>query len=167
MDLGRNPPQALFAYEGIAYQHMAPGVFTYDQLEYVAERLRILSGFYGILRPFDGATPYRLEMGTKLSVVGHKDLYDFGSSSLAESICGESDLIINLASKEYRQAIKKHLTLGIRFLTVVFGEHVNGRTAEKGTMYKMARGEMVRYMAERHVDHQFAVVHRIRSHDKK
>lgn len=152
MDLRRNLTPAVLAYEGIAYQYMAPGVFSTDQLEYVAEHLRILSGFYGVLRPFDGVTPYRLEMGAKLAVNGYKDLYDFWGASLAECICAETDLIINLASKEYSQAVEKHLLPGTRFLTVVFGEHVGGKMVEKGTLCKMARGEMVRYMAEGHIE---------------
>ena len=152
MDLHHNLTPALFAYEGIAYQYMAPNVFTFDQLEYVAEHLRILSGFYGVLRPFDGVTPYRLEMGAKLSVGGRKDLYDFWGDSIAESICAESGLVINLASKEYSQTVEKHLPPGARFLTVTFGEHIGVKTVEKGTMCKMARGEMVRYMAENHIE---------------
>ena len=147
-----NLTPALFAYEGIAYQYMAPNVFTYEQLEYIAENLRILSGFYGVLQPFDGVTPYRLEMGAKQSVGGYKDLYEFWGDSIAQNICAESDLIINLASKEYSQTVEKHLPPGARFLTVVFGEHIGGKTVEKGTMCKMARGEMVRYMAENHIE---------------
>ena len=127
---------------------MAPHVFTYDQLGYVAAHLRILSGFYGLLRPFDGVTPYRLEMGAKLSVGGCRDLYEFWGGSLAETVCAESDCIINLASKEYSRCIEKHLPSNVRFVTVVFGEHIGGKTVEKGTMCKMARGEMVRYLAE-------------------
>ena len=126
MDLRRNLTPALFAYEGIAYQYMAPNVFTYDQLEYVAEHLRILSGFYGVLRPFDGVTPYRLEMGAKLSTGGYKDLYGFWGDSVAKAVCAESDLIVNLASKEYSQTVEKQLPPGVRFLTVVFGEHIRG-----------------------------------------
>ena len=152
MDLRRNLTPALFAYEGIAYQYMAPNVFTYDQLEYVAEHLRILSGFYGVLRPFDGVTPYRLEMGAKLSTGGYKDLYGFWGDSVAKAVCAESDLIVNLASKEYSQTVEKQLPPGVRFLTVVFGEHIGVKTVEKGTMCKMARGEMVRYMAENHIE---------------
>ena len=152
MDLRRNLTPALFAYEGIAYQYMAPNVFTYDQLEYVAEHLRILSGFYGVLRPFDGVTPYRLEMGAKLSTGGYKDLYGFWGDSIAKAVCAESDLVVNLASKEYSQTVEKQLPPGVRFLTVVFGEHIGVKTVEKGTMCKMARGEMVRYMAENHIE---------------
>ncbi len=152
MDLRRNLTPALFAYEGIAYQYMAPNVFTGDQLAYVSDHLRILSGFYGVLRPFDGVVPYRLEMGAKLTVGAQRDLYAFWGSALAESLCADNGLIINLASKEYSRAVEKHLAPGVRFLTLVFGEHVGGRTVEKGTMCKMARGEMVRYMAERRVE---------------
>ena len=153
MDLRRNLTPALFAYEGIAYQYLAPNVLTYDQLDYVAEHLRILSGFYGVLRPFDGVAPHRLEMGAKLAMDGFRDLYDFWGVSLAESICAESSLIVNLASKEYSRIVEKHLPSGTRFLTAVFGEHIGGKTVEKGTMCKMARGEMVRYMAENGMAH--------------
>ena len=68
MDLYQNLTPALLAYEGIQYQYMAPDVFTYGEFDYLQEHLRILSGFYGLLRPFDGIAPYRLEMQAKLSV---------------------------------------------------------------------------------------------------
>ena len=70
MDLRRNLTPAILAYQGIQYRYMAPGVFTEEELEYVEEHLRILSGFYGVLRPFDGVTPYRLEMQAKISEKG-------------------------------------------------------------------------------------------------
>lgn len=68
---------AILSYEGLQYQHMAPEVFTDAELAYVQKHLRILSGFYGILAPLDGITPYRLEMQAKLCVNGCKNLYDF------------------------------------------------------------------------------------------
>ena len=74
MDLRRCLTPAVLAYEGIQYRYMAPSVFETGQLAYIREHLRILSGFYGLLRPFDGVTPYRLEMQARLSVDGHKDL---------------------------------------------------------------------------------------------
>ena len=152
MDLRRNLTPALFAYDGIAFQYMRPDVFTDGELEYVEDHLRILSGFYGVLRPFDGVTPYRLELGAKLSVDGNRDLYDYWGGALAESVCADTDLVINLASKEYSQTVEKLLLPGVRFITVVFGEHVNSKTVEKGTMCKMARGKMVRWMAEQSVE---------------
>lgn len=151
MDLRKNLTPAILAYEGIAYQRMAPGVFTDQELSYVQEHLRILTGFYGILRPFDGVTPYRLEMQAKLAVGGSKDLYTYWGDALARELLQETDCIVNLASKEYSVCISKFLPTDVRFITCVFGEEKNGKVIEKGTMCKMARGEMVRFMAQNQI----------------
>ncbi len=151
MDLHRNLTPALFAYEGIAYQRMAPGVFTDEEMAYVQKHLRILSGFYGILRPFDGVTPYRLEMQAKLRMDGQKDLYAFWGDSLARELLKETDCIVNLASKEYSVCISKYLPSDTKYITCVFGEEANGKIIEKGTLCKMARGEMVRFMAQNQI----------------
>lgn len=152
MDLHRQLTPAVMAYEGIQYQYMAPGVFSQEELDYVAEHLRILSGFYGLLRPFDGVRPYRLEMQAKLSVDGVKDLYAYWGDTLAKCLEEETSVIINLASKEYSRCISSHLSPGTRFLTCVFAEEKEGKLVEKGTMCKMARGEMVRYLAQNRVE---------------
>ena len=162
MDLRRNLTPAVLAYEGIQYQYMAPNVFTNREYDYIQEHLRILSGFYGVLRPFDGVTPYRLEMQAKLKPREVKDLYSYWNNSLAEHIFSETDCIINLASKEYSICVSKYLRPGIRFITCVFGEKKDGKIIEKGTMCKMARGEMVRYMAE----HQIKTPEDIKSFDR-
>ena len=78
---------------------MAPGVFETGQLAFIQEHLYIISGFYGLLRPFDGVTPYRLEMQAKLSVNGKKDLYAFWGDKLARFLAQETDLVLNLASR--------------------------------------------------------------------
>ena len=148
MDLRRNLTAAIVAYEGIQYQYMAPTVMDRDALDYIQEHLRILSGFYGILKPLDGVVPYRLEMQAKANVDGHKNLYSFWGKRLAETLFSETDTIINLASKEYSKCVSSHLTPDITFITCVFGEYVNGKVVEKGTYAKMARGEMVRFLAE-------------------
>lgn len=151
MDLHNNLTPAILSYEGIQYRYMSPGVFTEQQLTYVQEHLRILSGFYGLLRPFDGVTPYRLEMQAKLPAAGKKDIYTFWGDQLAKALFAETDCIVNLASKEYSTCISRYLPESIRFVTCVFGEEKNGKVVEKATMCKMARGEMVRYMAEHEV----------------
>ena len=151
MDLRSHLTPAVLAYEGIQYQYMAPGVFTDHEFEYIQEHLRILSGFYGILKPFDGVTPYRLEMQAKLKVGLSKDLYEFWGSTLADCLFAETDCIVNLASKEYSVCIGKHLPAHVRFITCIFGEEKDGKVIEKGTMCKMARGEMVRYMAQNRI----------------
>ena len=152
MDLHNRLTPAVLAYEGIQYQYMAPGVFTEQAFDYVQEHLRILSGFYGILKPFDGVTPYRLEMQAKLRVGKCKDLYAYWGDSLAKTLFDETDCIINLASKEYSVCVSKYLPENVHFITCVFGEEKDGKVIEKGTMCKMARGEMVRFMAENQIE---------------
>ena len=152
MDLHNRLTPAVLAYDGIQYQHMAPGVFTDQAFDYVQEHLRILSGFYGILKPFDGVTPYRLEMQAKLRGGEAKDLYAYWGDSLANALFAETDCIVNLASKEYSVCISKYLPENVRFITCVFGEEKDGKVIEKGTICKMARGEMVRYMAENQIE---------------
>ena len=151
MDLRKNLTPAIMAYEGIQYQYMAPSIFTDDEFKYVQDHLRILSGFYGVLRPFDGVIPYRLEMQAKLSIGCTKDLYAFWGDTIANYLFAETDCIINLASKEYSVCISKHLPDSVRFITCVFGEWKDGKIIEKGTICKMARGEMVRFMAENQI----------------
>jgi len=142
---------AVIAYEGLQYQHMAPKVLTTRALSYLSDHLRILSGFYGVLKPFDGVTPYRLEMQAKLSVNDCKDLYDFWGDRLYHSLVDDDRIIINLASKEYSQCIEKYITPKDRFITIEFGELVEGKVKQKGTISKMARGDMVRFMAENNI----------------
>lgn len=148
MELRQGLTPAILAYEGIQYQYMAPGVFTDQELAYVEDKLRILSGFYGILRPFDGVTPYRLEMQARLSLGDQKDLYGFWGDRIADSLLAETDCIVNLASREYSRCVSAWLPEQARFITCIFGQRKDGRIVEKGTMCKMARGEMVRFMAE-------------------
>ena len=147
MDLHRNLTPAIIAYEGIQYQYMAPDVFTQREYDYVQEHLRILSGFYGVLRPLDGVTLYRLEMQAKLRIGDAKDLYAFWGEKLARSVLDGTDCVINLASKEYSVCVSQYLPGNKKMITCVFGEEKDGKIIEKGTMCKMARGEMVRFMA--------------------
>lgn len=152
MDLYHQLTPAILSYEGIQYQYMAPAVFQTDEFAYLEKHLRILSGFYGVLRPFDGVVPYRLEMQAKLHGNHVNSLYTFWNSKLADQLFLESSCIVNLASKEYSQCISKYLDKNIRFITCIFGELVGEKIIEKGTMVKMARGEMVRFMAERQIE---------------
>ena len=148
MDLERGLTPAVLAYEGIQYRYMAPGVFERGEYAFLQEHLRILSGFYGVLRPFDGVTPYRLEMQAKLRTAFCKDLYDFWGSRLSEALAPE-DVLLDLASGEYSRAVVPHLPIGTRVITPIFGElRADGKVVEKGVHVKMVRGEMVRFLAE-------------------
>ena len=151
MDLRRNLTPAILSYEGIQYRYMAPGVMESAHLDYLRERLRILSGFYGLLRPFDGVTPYRLEMQARLPADGCRDLYQFWGSRLARQLASETDFVLNLASKEYSRAVETYLPKTVQFVTCVFGELKDGKVIEKGTKCKMARGQMIRWLAENQI----------------
>lgn len=148
MDLRRDLTPALLAYQGIQYQYMAPGVLEESDYREIQEHLRILSGFYGLLRPMDGVTPYRLEMQAKLRTGFCRDLYDFWGGRLAKRLAEETDLILNLASGEYAKAVRRHLPAGTRMVDVIFGEAAGAGYVEKGVYVKMARGEMVRFLAQ-------------------
>ena len=151
MELEKNLTPAILAYEGIQYRYMAPGVFSDSEFQYIQEHLRILSGFYGMLRPLDGVTPYRLEMQAKLPVNGHRDLYGYWGDSIANQLFAETDCIVNLASREYSLCISPYVSESVRFVTCVFAQELNGKLIEKGTLCKMARGEMVRFMAQNQI----------------
>ena len=125
MDLMRALTPALLSYVGIQYQYMAPKLFSNEEWEYVNRHLRILSGFYGILKPDDRVTPYRLEMQTKLPAAGKKELYEFWGRKLYDAL--EDSVIINLASREYSKCIEKYLTKGDQFLTVTFCEKAGNK----------------------------------------
>ena len=147
MDLRSGLTPAILAYDGIQYTYMAPAVFEDGQFDYVQEHLRILSGFYGVVRPMDGVVPYRLEMQAKAAVDGYKNLYDFWGDALYREVMDDSRVLINLASKEYARCIEKYLQPEDRYVTCVFGEPDGDRIVQKGVYAKMARGEMVRFLA--------------------
>lgn len=154
MDLERALTPAVLSYEGIQYQYLSPKVLEEASLEYLQEHLRILSGFYGILKPFDGVVPYRLEMQAKLGGEELDSLYDYWGDTLAAHLFSEDSVILNLASKEYSKCVSPFVKKrnDITFVTCVFGELINGKVVEKGTLAKMARGEMVRFLAERQAE---------------
>lgn len=154
---------ALLSYEGIQYQHMAPGVFSDSQWDYAVSHLRILSGFYGILSPTDKVIPYRLEMQAKLRTDKGNDLYGWWGDSLYRELLLEGTTeLVNLASAEYSKAVlpwlEQHSSGETSFpvsapscVTCIFGEMSDGKVKVKGTQAKIARGEMVRWMAENQI----------------
>lgn len=156
VDLNKNLSPALLSFDGIQYKYMAPLVFDYSSFDYVENHLRILSGLYGILRPLDGVVPYRLEMQAKVKTGFCKNLYDYWGDAIYKELTHSDNVILNLASKEYSKVVEQHLTSGVRLITCIFGEIKSDerntmRIVEKGVYVKMARGEMVRFMAERNI----------------
>ena len=166
---------ALFSYVGIQYQSMAPGVLDDAALEWLGRHLFILSGMYGCVRPFDGVMPYRLEMGARLTVGAARDLYEYWGPDIARAVIRDAGdaapgkdhrvCVVNLASVEYAKAVLPYVgpsatpdTLPdswpvVRAVTCVFGEQLRGgRPVQRATASKMARGSMVRWLAENQVD---------------
>lgn len=152
MDFERNLTPAILAYDGIQYKYMSPSVFEDSYFAYIQKYLRILSGLYGVLKPLDGVVSYRLEMQAKLKIGNCQNLYEFWNNQIYKVDFECEDIILNLASKEYCVAIKKHANKTQRIIDVIFGEIINDKIVEKGVYVKMARGEMVRYMAENAIE---------------
>ena len=142
--------QAIFAFDGEVFNGIDINSINNDGLEYLQNNLRILSGQYGLLKPLDLIMPYRLEMGTKLSVHESKNLYEFWGNKITETIkseLNENDIIVNLASAEYFKSVKQTL-LGAKIITPIFKDYKNGKLKTISFFAKKARGLMVRYMAE-------------------
>lgn len=131
---------------------MAPSVFEDRQFDYIQDHLRILSAYYGVLKPMDGVTPYRLEMQAKVEIGEAKNLYEYWADVLYNSVIDNSKIIINLASKEYSKCVEKYLTPRDKYITISFCELSGDKLVTKGTYAKMARGEMVRFMAENSIE---------------
>lgn len=148
LDLDKNLSPAVFSYNGIQYKNISPNTMDDESLEWLQKNLRILSGFYGIVKPLDGITPYRLEFQSKLPGFINESLYDYFSDSIYKQLISEDRVILNLASEEYSKAISNFLTDKDRFVTCTFYELCDGKLKVKATLAKMARGAMVRYLAE-------------------
>ena len=152
LDKGTSP--ALFSYCGLAYNYLAADALSDGDLDYLQEHLRILSALYGSLRPMDGICSYRLEMEAPLSVNGSKNLYDFWGEKIAREVLKKEMTVINLASKEYSDAVEPHLPKGTRMIHIVFVTEVRGALKTKGTLAKTARGTMVRWLAENRITNE-------------
>lgn len=146
-----NSKQAVFAFNGDVYAGMQADSFTEEQVDFAQEHIRILSGLYGILKPLDLMQPYRLEMGTKLSVDGAKDLYHFWQSTVTGELNKQVEeaggTLINLASAEYFKAIDQKKFKGT-IITPEFKDNKNGKYKIISFYAKKARGLMCRFMVE-------------------
>lgn len=150
-DLTKGLSAAILSYKGLQYQYMSPDLLTEPGLRYLQDHVRILSGFYGVLRPFDGIVPYRLEMQAPLAVAGETNLYNFWADTLYQSLSFEDGPVINLASNEYSKALLPYLKESDQLIDIAFVHLIDGKLKVKATLAKMARGEMVRYLAENQI----------------
>lgn len=157
-DTLENSKQCLLAFQGDVYRGIDVGSFTDEELFYANDHLRILSGLYGVLRPFDGINPYRLEMGSKLQVGENKNLYEFWKDTLKKSLYEElikhdESALINLASKEYFKSVEAiEKESDIKVITPIFKEFRNGEYKIISLKAKRARGLMTRYIIQNKIN---------------
>lgn len=149
----RNEKQALTTFIGEVYRGISAADFNESDFDFAQEHLRILSGLYGVLRPLDLIQPYRLEMGTKLKTGDFSNLYQFWGDTINEkinSLAGEGEVVLNLASNEYFKAAKVK-QLKARVITPVFKDFNKGELKVVAVYAKKSRGSMVRYIVKNRI----------------
>jgi cytoplasmic iron level regulating protein YaaA (DUF328/UPF0246 family) len=147
-----NAKQAILAFSGDVYQGLQAATLSETKLELAQNKLRILSGLYGVLKPLDLMQPYRLEMGTKLKYYKSKDLYAFWNPVITQKINeavaeSGSGVLVNLASNEYFKSIDKK-KLKAEIVTPDFKDFKNGGYKMISFFAKRARGLMSRFILE-------------------
>jgi cytoplasmic iron level regulating protein YaaA (DUF328/UPF0246 family) len=149
-----NARQAIYAFKGTVYDGMNAYTIPLDKIDQLQNKLRILSGQYGLLKPLDLMQAYRLEMGTKLTVAKAKNLYQYWDTIITETLNNEftkEDILVNLASNEYFKVIKPKL-LKVPIITPVFKDYKNGNLKIIAFFAKKARGMMVRYIVDNNIE---------------
>jgi len=149
VDLGRISQKpfapAVLSYDGLVFRGMQPEGFSHDDLAFANENLRILSAFYGVLRPLAGILPYRLELLSKLRMEG-ENLYSFWDRDYYNALFEDNEPLINLASEEYAKTIRKFLLPENRFIDIVFLSFTKGKLRVTVTQTKTARGNMAGFI---------------------
>ncbi|HER41097.1 MAG TPA: peroxide stress protein YaaA, partial [Salinimicrobium catena] len=146
----KNSRPAVYAFNGDVYTGLDAYTIPTEKLDFLQDSLRILSGYYGILRPLDLIQPYRLEMGTSLSVGRKKDLYELWQEKVTNYLnaeLAEDELFVNLASNEYFKAVNVK-KLKVPVITPVFKDYKNGKLKIISFFAKKARGSMVRFIVD-------------------
>ena len=150
-----NAKQAVLAFKGDVYTGLQAESLSEEDLTFAQDRLRILSGLYGLLRPLDLMQPYRLEMGLKFANQRGKNLYEFWGAQLTDTLnddlaSANADVLINLASNEYFKAVKPKL-LKADVITPQFKDLKNGQYKMISFFAKKARGIMARYIIDNRI----------------
>jgi cytoplasmic iron level regulating protein YaaA (DUF328/UPF0246 family) len=145
-----NARQAIYAFDGDVYAGMDAYSLTTEQITVLQDKVRILSGLYGVLKPLDLMQAYRLEMGTTLPIGKNKNLYSFWKKTVTKALNDEltkGELFINLASNEYFNAVDVK-TLKVPVITPEFKDFKDGKLKMISFFAKKARGMMVRYILD-------------------
>ena len=145
--------QAIITFIGEAYRGLNAADFSDADLEFAQEHLRILSGFYGVLRPLDLISPHRLEMGTALKTSKAANLYEFWGNKITVELnksLKKEDVVTNLASEEYFKSVNKKL-LKAQIITPQFLDNHKGKYKMITVYAKNARGAMTRYIIKNRI----------------
>ena len=146
----QNARPAIYTFDGDVYTGLDAYTIPIEKLDLLQDRLRILSGLYGFLKPLDLMQAYRLEMGTKMPVGTNKNLYEFWKPTLVKELNKElkpDELFVNLASTEYFSAVDVK-ALKVPVITPEFKDFKNGKLKIISFFAKKARGMMVRYIID-------------------
>ena len=149
-----NSRPAIFAFNGDVYEGLDVKTLDVKKIDFLQNNLRIISGLYGVLKPLDLIQPYRLEMGTKISINGSANLYEYWSNDITKFLSDEllsSEFLLNLASNEYFSAIDKS-KINSEIISPIFKDFKNGKLKIISFYAKKARGMMVRYVADHLID---------------
>lgn len=151
-----NAKQSLLAFNGDVYLGLEASTLSEDELNLANQKIRILSGLYGLLRPFDLIQPYRLEMGTKLKTRRGPNLYKFWGDRITDLLNedvleSQSKFIMNLASNEYWKSVNRK-KLSVPVIDADFLENRNGTYRFISFTGKKARGQMARFIIENDID---------------
>ncbi len=149
-EVSENARQAVYAFNGEVYHGLEAYSIPAEKIGEMQQKLRILSGLYGLLRPLDLIMPYRLEMGTHLPVGESPNLYGIWRPVITKALNREAkkgDLIVNLASHEYFSAVDAK-KLKARVISPEFRDMHNGELKMISFFAKKARGMMARYLID-------------------
>lgn len=145
-----NARPAIYAFDGDVYIGLDVYTLPQEKLDVLQDKLRILSGLYGLLQPLDLIQPYRLEMGTSIAIGKNKNLYEFWKKTITKTLNSElqkGELFVNLASNEYFSAVDVK-TLKVPVITPEFKDYKDGQLKMISFFAKKARGMMVRYILD-------------------
>lgn len=150
----KNSTVAALAFTGEVYKGLDAGSLNENGQNYLNDNLFILSGLYGILRPSDQITLYRLEMGSRLDVNGSKNLYGFWKENLTDFVNSKlkkDEVLLNLASVEYSKVLDDKKLKSPK-IEVDFLDFKDGKLKKIMVYFKQARGLMARYCAENNLN---------------
>ena len=153
-ELDKTARPAIFTFNGNVFDGLSVQNLPADKLSELNKKVRILSGLYGILRPFDLIYPYRMEMGTKLAFDKYKNLYEFWRQKVTAYLndeMPEGDFLVNLASQEYFKVIdKKQFKHPV--YDIIFKDYKNGELKTISLYAKIARGLMTRFIIQNNIN---------------